>query len=160
MMNWKAYARAQAEVALANKKFQEMKSTHDLSVLSARWSEFLILTQRVFTKMRIATQDDAAGKYWFKNILALQEKDELPKYVKTTRDFDEHGIDQVTTNRPGGVGIKGKPGIDLHIDYMQINRGNILMGPEAHRTTTVEFIPESIELELRYIHPKYTWTRS
>ena len=146
-MDPRAFERALAECDAAHRKLEEMKQAADISSLAAKWSEILVLVQRVFTKMNIATKDDAGAKQWFRDILDTQQNDPLLKYVKTARDFDEHGIDRIVNRLPSGVGFRGRSGNeDGYIDYLSVQGNTITLGPEAVKNLSIVFVPAAVEL--------------
>jgi hypothetical protein len=75
-MDLKAFTRAQSDLAAAQEKFLQMKAANNLKQTSMLWSEFFILIQRVFTKLRKATEK-GPSKGWFDNIVNLRSRDDL-----------------------------------------------------------------------------------
>lgn len=146
-MESKAFERASAECAAAHRKLEEMKQAKDIHSLAAQWSEFLVLVQRVFTKMTIATKGDTDAKHWFLEILDIQQNDPLLKYIKTARDFDEHGIDRIVDKRPSRLDFKAKPGrTEVYIDHLSVRGNAITLGPEASKNLSIDFSPGAVEL--------------
>jgi hypothetical protein len=144
-MDERAFERARNDFTAAQHKLAQMKAAADLSQLSACWSEFLTLIQRVFAKLRKSTER-GPSKGWFDSILNIRNTDPLLGYLLHARNADEHGIEPITQNHPGGIGIRPKVGNTLHIGHMEISRGRIYVDPETVKNMEVAFIPARISL--------------
>ena len=144
-MDKKAYARARQEADLAAAKLNAMQNAVDLASYAQLWSEFLGHIQRTFTKMKIATTK-GASKGWYDKIESQRRDDELLSYIRHARNADEHGVEPVTVQRPGGIGIGPKIGNSLYVDHLEIRNGEMIIGPELAKNAKIEFIPASVHL--------------
>ena len=144
-MDEKAFARAREEAKLAASKLEAMKTAKKLAALAQLWSEFLTHIQRAFTKMKIATAN-GPSKRWYDTIENIRRTDDLLSYIRHARNADEHGVESVTHAKPGGIGISPKVGNTLHVDYLEMNKGQMTLGPELAKNAIIEFIPVSIHL--------------
>lgn len=144
-MDKKAYLRARGEFDLAAAKLESMKQAPDLVRYAQSWSDFLSHVQRAFTKMKIATIN-GPSKGWYDKIENERHTDDLLSYIRHARNADEHGVDPVTIQKPGGIGIKPKVGNSLIVDHLEIGGGKIVMGPEMAKNAEIVFIPASVHL--------------
>jgi hypothetical protein len=158
-MDKKTYLRARQEFDLAGAKLKGMKDSSNLAAFAQSWSDFLSHVQRAFTRMKIATAK-GPSKGWYDTIESQRHTDELLSYIRHARNADEHGVDPVTVQKPGGIGIKPKVGNSLIVDNLEIGGGKIVMGPEMAKNAKIEFIPASIHLSavrdrgIEYLPPK------
>ena len=143
-MDKKASLRAREEFDLAAEKLKSMKQASNLEHYAQSWSDFLSHVQRAFTKMKIATKNEPS-KGWYDKIENERHTDDLLSYIRHARNADEHGVDPVTIQKPGGIGIKPKVGNSLIVDHLEIGGGKIVMGPEMANAEIV-FIPASVHL--------------
>lgn len=118
-MDDKAFAAAKEKLALSRERLAEMKAAEDIVRLNRAWSEFLTEAQRVFTRMRKAT-NDGPSKGWFDGILNVRGDDDLLSYILHARNAEEHGIERITSARPGG--LKVNIGGDGYVDSMKIEQ--------------------------------------
>jgi hypothetical protein len=103
----KASERAKAACKAASEKLAAMKTTKDQQHLSVLWSEFLIYTQRTFTRLRKATER-GSSKGWSDNVLDVRSNDELLSYILHARNADEHGIEPITHRQASGFTLHPK----------------------------------------------------
>jgi hypothetical protein len=62
------------------------------------------------------------------------------------RNADEHGIDPIAREEPGGVGLNPREGNILHIDSLQVSRNKVTMGPILAKNVRITFIPSKVTL--------------
>jgi hypothetical protein len=79
--------------------------------MDSLWSDFLIGSQRVFSKVAAASSGKSAA--WFGKIKKERSEDELLAYVHQARHADEHGLEKVAHAVGGKLAVKhdgsGKP---------------------------------------------------
>lgn len=134
------------QAATARQKLEAIRASNNPATLDALWSDYLTHTQRAYTKLRIACAE-GPSKLWCDKLIERRRSDELLQYLLHARNADEHGIEAITEKTEGRVLFKPKPpATSIKIDYLEIVRGVITMGPETQRNAIIELVPAAVKL--------------
>jgi hypothetical protein len=121
-MDKAAVESAHACLGQAKEAVTSMQQADNLDKLEKGWTDFLIMANRVYTKLEQGAKSNGTSKGWFGRKKHERRKDPLLSYIKNARDADEHGIERVTERKGGGVAIKFPEGT-------VVEHGHIRSGP-------------------------------
>ena len=124
-----------------------MDVAESFASLEQAWTDFLIMANRVYTKLEQGAKGYPQSFGWFGLKKHERRKDPLLKYVKNARDADEHGLNPVT-EREGptkltsyGAGIEVLDGDTIRINPEAMNDPpKITMGWSPERVRLVQVI--------------------
>jgi hypothetical protein len=141
----KAFGAATDKLRLAKAKLAAMKAASDLQELAIYWSEFLIEVQRVFLRLKKATEN-GPSKGWYDRIEQDRSTDELLSYIRHARNADEHGIERIAEVTDSRVTM-GDPGEHIFIERLEISQDRVTGKVEGVGTpATVRWYPGSVRL--------------
>jgi hypothetical protein len=144
-MDRQAFGRAREETEKAAQKIKAIQGATTLQEISDHWSGFLTHIQRSYTKLRVACRS-APCKGWCDNVFHTRNRDELLNYVLHARNADEHGVEKITEEKQGGIGIGPKEGNSLEVDHLEMGPGRIVMGPKLAANARITITPGEIRL--------------
>jgi hypothetical protein len=144
-MDKTAFEGAKDKLRLLLDKLKAMEEASDIQKLSDGWLDFLNETQRVFLKMKKATEKCSA-KGWYDQIQNQRTSDDMLSYVLHARNADEHGISKVTEVERGGIGIN--VGGDGYVEHMEIRNteSRVDIKYRGKNPLHFNFIPGSVKL--------------
>jgi hypothetical protein len=142
-MDKTAFDGAKDKLRLLIDKLEAMERAQSLQQLSDCWLDFLNETQRVFLKMKKATEK-GSSKGWFDKIQNERTSDDMLSYVLHARNADEHGISQVTRIDNGGIGINVGGDVE-HMELRQEN-GRLDVKYKGKNPLHFNFIPGAVKL--------------
>lgn len=132
---------AHAELALC-------KAANTHTEFARHWYRYLVAACAIIHIMESACRKDPTARQWFGERRRKDRKDPLLFYMYQARNADEHGIEPVTEQTPGGWFI-GAPGESVHIDYLEMTpaglRGRIFRNPDGSYPT-IGTIPPQLRL--------------
>jgi hypothetical protein len=105
-MNKTAVEAAYSCLEQAKDAVKTMESADGFDAMEKAWTNFLIMSNRIYTKLEQGAKTDGASTAWFGRKKHERRKDPLLRYIKNARDADEHGLERVTERKPGGVEVK------------------------------------------------------
>ncbi len=111
--------------------------------LEAAWSDFLVMANRVYTKLEQGSKVNPKSITWFGLKKYERRKDQLLKYIKNARDADEHGLKRVTEREPGrtliasGL-IEAVDGHTIRLTPESMRQPKITVGTSPARVVLVE----------------------
>ena len=62
------------------------------------------------------------------------------------RNADEHGVEKITEEKQGEIGIGPKEGNSLEVDHLEMGPGHIVMGPKLAANARIIITPGEIRL--------------
>jgi hypothetical protein len=81
-----------------------------LKEIEVAWSDFLIASNRIFSKLEQGAKVNGKSTVWFGRKKHERRTNELLKYLHRARNADEHGIAQVTERSQPGLALGVGPG--------------------------------------------------
>lgn len=102
----------------------DMNQVLDAARMEILWSDFLIGSQRVFSKLAAASEGKSAA--WFGKIAKERGEDELLVYVHQARHADEHGLEKVASPVGGDLQVnEDAAGKGMLIKELRIGNGSV-----------------------------------
>lgn len=127
------------ELAKAKACIEAMRNARSLDEFEEHWKNFLHKLERVWNKTFHHYSKSPKWNGWKGKYEHLRKKDPLLSYLVNARGADEHTVNEITSRKPGGIGINPAEGNSLYIEHMTINKGQIsIRSPQKIR---VDFIP-------------------
>lgn len=144
-MDKAAFEGAKDKLRLLLNKLEVMEKAADVQRLSDGWLDLLNEAQRVFLKMKKATEGCSA-KGWYDRIQYQRTSDDMLRYLLHARNADEHGISKITEVERGGIGIQ--VGGDGYVEHMEINNaaGRVDIKYRGKNPLHFKFIPGEVKL--------------
>ena len=93
---------AKKQLARCRKIVSEMERCRSAQEMPALWSDYLVGSQRVFSKLAAAATGRKSAP-WYGNIKNQRKSDELLQYVHQARHADEHGLENIAEPSAGGI---------------------------------------------------------
>ncbi|MDB5616218.1 hypothetical protein [Tardiphaga sp.] len=90
--------RAQTVFDRADQCLVDLGATKHLDEIEMHWAYFLVNFERIFH--RIAAAAGGPGDAWYGRVATFRKTDPLLKYLLHARNADEHGIADVTQQKP------------------------------------------------------------
>jgi len=87
-----------------------MEGAKNLSELESAWSDFLIASQRIHSKLEQGAKGNKKSYAWWGLKLHQRRTDPILRYTHHARNVDEHGLAQITERTPPTVAIGVGPG--------------------------------------------------
>jgi len=143
-MDPRAIEKAKEHLAIARRAYAEMAAATNLADVAQGWSSLLTESQRFFSKLDAGASGRSTS--WSGRIKHERKTDELLQYVHQARHADEHGLDDITEKKPGGVKI-AVGGEGVHIDRLEIRGGRIVEAKFIGKPPTIEVIPAEVILK-------------
>lgn len=146
-MDKSAIVAARSCLERAKEALSSMQNADSFEKMEVAWSDFLTMSNRVYTKLEQGAKTVGKSNAWFGRKKHERRQAPLLKYIKNARDADEHGLDRITERTPGGIGINF-PGRDrVAIKHARIGGGKIELETEDPTTPiAVTIIPASVKL--------------
>jgi hypothetical protein len=127
------------ELAKAKACIEGMHNARSLDEFEEHWQNFLHRLERVWNKASHHYCKSPKWNGWKGKYEQLRKKDPLLSYLVNARGADEHTVNEITSRKPGGIGINPAEGNGLYIEEMTINKGHVsISSPQKIR---VDFIP-------------------
>jgi hypothetical protein len=102
-----------------------MQNATTAAEMSGLWSDFLVGSQRVFSKLAAASTSGRSSA-WFGRIKNARKNDPLLQYIHQARHADEHGLEPIAKANSRSFGIDAaNRDLSLRINHLQIARGAI-----------------------------------
>jgi hypothetical protein len=86
---------------------------------SIDWSNFVMVTNTVYTKLEQGSKGNKTREYWYSTKKHIRKKDPLLRYLHVARNSDEHSLELVS-----GIGMSGRSfheGVTVAIDESRRN---------------------------------------
>ena len=104
-MNPLAVEKARSRLRLAIKATEELKECKDFQSFNDTWYVFLTSAKNIWTVLEQGAKSSSHSTRWFGERAKERKSDPLLQYVYQARNDDEHGLEPVTHNIPGGLAI-------------------------------------------------------
>jgi len=129
----------------ARDALRALESASDFAATQSAWTDFLIMANRVYTKLEQGSKSRGASAAWFGRKRHERRKDDLLRYIKNARDTDEHGLSNVTEVRPGQKieawgGVEAVDGWTLRVTPETLANPKLSIGISPPQVILVEVI--------------------
>lgn len=104
-------------------QFDLLRSSKTLAEFEENWREYLQRLERVWHKANDQYRRSPSWRGWMGKYKTLRDQDPLLRYLTNARNADEHSIQDITKQLPGGVGIRPAEGNVLIVKEMRIENG-------------------------------------
>lgn len=101
-----ALNKAQSRLRSASKAIDDLKSAESHEQFSDIWFTFLFAWKSVYTVLQQATKVTPKIAQWYSSKETERKDDPLLQYLYEARNVDEHGLEAVTKEKPGSIGVK------------------------------------------------------
>lgn len=88
-------------------------------MFEARWADFLMAANGVYTKLEQGSKGNEKSGCWFKRQRSNQKQDPLLRYLRQARNAEEHGIRRVTERVSSKIMLEPGGSISLESDGTQ-----------------------------------------
>ncbi|MBL8667183.1 MAG: hypothetical protein JNM48_06950 [Rhodospirillales bacterium] len=114
--------------------FRSLLQTTTFEDVNAAWSDFLIASHGIYTKLEQGAKSSQKSTYWFGKKKCERKQDPLLNYLHHARNSDEHRLDPITFEEPAQVYTSGdtKGRVGEAIIGNQITGG---LGVKSHAIT-------------------------
>jgi hypothetical protein len=106
MMDKMAVEAARASLAKAETSPQAMQAAKQCPELQTAWSDLLVASTRVYSKLQQGAKSIGKSNAWFGQKADERKNDALLTYIHHARNADEHGIKPITRHNPGSIIIQ------------------------------------------------------
>jgi hypothetical protein len=96
-----------ARLAKAAAAVEAMEQADSYEAFAKAWSDFLLSTTGIYSKLKKGSQSDKQSLAWFARKVHDRKKDGLLTYLLQARNEDEHGLEPTTNLLPPQIGISG-----------------------------------------------------
>jgi hypothetical protein len=122
-MDKAAIKAARSSLEKASEAIERLKKIKSFDEFEPAWQDFLVSSNRVFTKLEQGSKVSGHSSAWFANRKRERKDDELLSYLHHARNVDEHTISPVHEVKEGsmGIGTHGR----THIKRLEIDNGRI-----------------------------------
>ena len=121
-MQVSALHQAQARLTRAKAALRQMERAQGFSALDEGWSNFLVASKLVFTKLGAGAKGDPASESWFSRKLGQQKADPLLSYLYQARNAEEHGLNRSIEH---AYDIRVVDGVVLEVDVAFEANGDV-----------------------------------
>jgi hypothetical protein len=94
-MDTDAVAQAKLRLGKAEKALAAMKSATALDDMEEFWTDFLIATAAIYSKLEQGSKQNPKSEGWYARKKSERRKDPLLRYLHYARNSNEHGIERV-----------------------------------------------------------------
>jgi hypothetical protein len=102
-----AVEQARSRFEKAQSAILAMEQSKDFSAAETAWSDFLLATSAVYSKLEQGAKGSGSSEGWFGRKKHDRRTDPLLSYIHHARNADEHGIEPVTERKEGSLKIGG-----------------------------------------------------
>jgi len=157
-MNVVAINQARSRLRRATKALDAMASATEIEPFEDAWSDFLLATGGVYSKLKEGAKGHPKSEGWFGRAVNLRRTDPLLRYIHHARNSDEHGlefgaayiakIDFTGMATREFVMIDGQPHISLTVENadLQVRRVEPTLAPVIDTKYGDNFYPPDTHL--------------
>lgn len=97
-----AVERARGRLERAERAFADFKSAAGYAEAEDAWTDFLLACSTIYSQLEQGAKTSGKSAAWFGRQKALRKAQPVLRYLHFARNADEHGIERVTAQHPGG----------------------------------------------------------
>jgi hypothetical protein len=127
------------ELAKAKACIDGLRNARSLDEFEEHWKNFLHKLERVWNKTCNHYSKSPKWNGWKGKYEQLRKKDPLLSYLVNARGADEHTVNEITSRKPGSIGINPAEGNSLYIEKMTIKTDHVSIN--SPQKISVDFIP-------------------
>lgn len=106
-MKKQAVEQARVRLEKTRKAFNLLLQNTTFRDASLEWSNFLIFSNCIYTKLEQGSKSSPKSRYWFGKKKHERKKDPLLNYLHQARNSDEHRLEPITYGEPAKVNVSG-----------------------------------------------------
>lgn len=110
-MNTNGLNQAKSALAKCTSAFDTLERSKKLDDVASAWSDFLLSSARVYTKLKAGTKGHGISEAWFGRITKERKDDPLLQYIHQARNTDEHSIEEIAERRLPSLEFTFGPGM-------------------------------------------------
>jgi hypothetical protein len=149
LMDKAAVDAARACLERARDDLGGMRNADSFAKLEKAWSDFLVMANRVYAKLEQGAKVNGTSRGWFGRKKHERRKDPLLSYIKNARDVDEHGLQRITEQAAGRIGVNFPAGTVVKRGFVKNTGSGIEMGftfEDPNTAVAVHVVPSSVKL--------------
>ena len=132
------------ELSRARDSILSMQKSKSIQDFEKNWMDFLHHLERCWHKAENLYRKNPSWDGWAGKYRTLRENDPLLSYLSNARCADEHSIQEIVKQEPGGIGINSADGKGLFIKKMRQEKGLITI--RTPNKLKITFYPGRIRL--------------
>ena len=117
--------KARSRLEAAFRSFELLKVATDFAEFEVCWGALLTALNSAFDILRESAKDKNSSFNWMFKLVAERRQDELLSYIWHARNVNDHGIDYIVEDQPGGFTIPMPASGALHIKHLSVENGKI-----------------------------------
>ena len=140
-----AIRQSRARLAKARDALARLEASTSYEDSESAWSDFLISTNGVYSKLEQGSKSTGRGTAWFGRVKNVRKSDWLLSYMHHARNSEEHGLEDVTKRMAKGqatITIRENPGEPF--DPLKLVGLNLFVGTDSSGNAVVKSSDETL----------------